>query len=312
MTDSLAAVSPLDPDQQRADSRDSWEGAAGAWGRQADRVREWGMPVSVALVDALDLQPGQRVLELAAGPGDAGFMAAELVRQPDDAGAARSGEAGRRAGGTPAGGTLLSTDGAEAMVEVARRRAAQAGIDNVEFQQLELEWIDLPTASIDAVVCRWGIMLIVDPGAAAQEIRRVLRAGGRAALAVWDEQQRNPWATIPSAAMIELGYAQPPDPGAPGMFSLAAAGVLADLLQDAGFTDVEVAPVSLVRAYDAVEQYVAETAEMSPSFSVTFAGLTGRQQAEVAARIAAAAAPFTAPDGSVRLPGSSLVASAVA
>jgi SAM-dependent methyltransferase len=284
-------VNSLDPDQQRAGSRDAWEGAAGGWGRRADRIREWGMPVSVAMIEALDLQPGERVLELAAGPGDTGFIAAEQVRN---------------------GGTLLSTDGAEAMLEVARRRAAQAGVDNVEFRQLELEWIDLPTASVDAALCRWGIMLIVDPGAAAHEIRRVLRPGGRAALAVWDDQQRNPWATIPNAAMIELGHAQPPDPDAPGMFSLAADGALADLLQDAGFTDVEVLPVSLLRAYDAVEEYVAETAEMSPSFSVTFAGLTGQQQAEVAARIAAAAAPFTAPDGSVRLPGSSLVASAVA
>lgn len=288
-------MSPLDPDEQRAGSRDAWEGAAAGWGRRADRIREWGMPVSAAMVEALNLHPGQRVLELAAGPGDTGFIAAERVRGTDDA-------------GTP--GTLLSTDGAEAMLEVARGRAAQAGIDNVEFRQLELEWIDLPTASVDAVLCRWGIMLIVDPAAAAQEIRRVLRAGGRAALAVWDDPQRNPWATIPTAAMIELGYAPPPDPEAPGMFSLAAEGALSDLLHNAGFTDVEVTPVALVRASDSIEDYIAETIEMSSNFGAAFAGLTGAQQAEVAARITAAAAPFTAPDGSVRLPGSSLVAGA--
>src|ERR1700761_8623925 len=132
------------------------------------------MPVSVAMIDALALQPGERVLELAAGPGDTGLMAAELTRP----------------------GTLISSDGAEAMLDVARARARALGIDNVEFRQLELEWIDLPTASIDAVLCRWGIMLIVDPEAAAQEIRRGLRAGGRAAFSVWDAPERNPWATI--------------------------------------------------------------------------------------------------------------------
>lgn len=293
-------MSPIDPDQQRATSRDAWEGAAGAWGRWADRLREWGMPVSMAMVDALALAPGQRVLELAAGPGDTGLIAAERVRSPDGSDPAR-----------PAG-TLLSSDGAEAMLEVARARAAQAGVDNVAFRQLELEWIDLPTASVDAVLCRWGIMLIVDPDAAAHEIRRVLRSGGRAALAVWDDPQRNPWATIPGAAMIELGHAQPPDPDAPGMFSLAAAGRLAELLQDAGFTGVAVAPVSLMRGYDSVQQYVTETADVSPSFSVSFRELSREQQSEVTARIAAAAAPFTAGDGSLRLPGSSLVASASA
>ncbi len=129
------------------------------------------------------------------------------------------------------------------MLDVARARAAAAGIENVEFRQLELEWIDLPTASVDAVLCRWGIMLIVDPEAAAQEIRRVLRAGGRAALAVWDGAERNPWATIPGQALIVLGHAQPPDPDAPGMFALAAPGRLQELLETAGFVEVSVEPV---------------------------------------------------------------------
>ena len=56
------------------------------------------------------------------------------------------------------------------MLDVARDRAHEFGVENVEFLRLELEWIDLPTASVDAVVCRWGLMLIVDPEAAAQEI----------------------------------------------------------------------------------------------------------------------------------------------
>ncbi len=151
-------MSAIEPEEQRALSREAWERAAQGWGNHAERIREWGMPVSVAMVDGLGLQPGQRVLELAAGPGDTGLMAAELVRP---------------------GGTLISSDGAEAMLAVARERAAQAGIDNVEFRQLELEWIDLETASVDAVLCRWGIMLIVDREAAAQEVRRILKPGGQ-------------------------------------------------------------------------------------------------------------------------------------
>jgi SAM-dependent methyltransferase len=284
-------VAPIDPDQLRADSRETWEGAAGAWGRHADRVREWGMPVSVAMLDALALQPGQRVLELAAGPGDTGLMAAEMIRP---------------------GGTLVSSDGAEAMLDVARRRAADAGLDNVEFRQLELEWIDLPTASVDAALCRWGIMLIVDPDAAAREVRRVLRSGGRAAFAVWDIPAHNPWATIPSAALIELGLAEPPDPEAPGMFSLAGEGRLADLLEGAGFTGVEIEPVALVRRFDAVAHYIHETAEVSPMFSARFRELDAAQRSALADLIAAAAEPFTAADGSLALPGSSLVAGAAA
>ncbi len=210
---------PSIPIKQRAASREAWEQAAAGWGRVADRVRDWAIELSATMVDALALQPGQRVLELAAGPGDTGFMAAELVAP---------------------GGTLICSDGAEAMLEVARQRAAAQGISNVEFRQLELEWIDLPTADVDAVLCRWGIMLVVDSEAAAHEIRRVLKPGGRAALAVWDQPARNPWTTIAGDALIELGFAEPPDPDEPGMFKLAGDGVLRELLESAGLVDVKV------------------------------------------------------------------------
>jgi SAM-dependent methyltransferase len=284
-------VTDTDPDQLRALTRETWETAAAGWGREAEAVRNWGMPVSVAMVESLELQPGQRVLELACGPGDTGFMAAELV-QP--------------------GGRLISSDGAEPMLEVARARAAQLDIQNVEFRQLELEWIDLETASVDAVLVRWGIMLTVDPSAAAHEIRRVLRPGGHAALAVWDARERNPWALIPSMALMELGHAEPPDPDAPGPFALAQEGRLAELLDDAGFTEVEVIPVSLERHYASAQAIVSESANCSPSFGTKYGELTDEQKAEVAAHMIAAAAPYQAPDGSVTLPGVSLVARATA
>jgi SAM-dependent methyltransferase len=283
-------VSSLDPQEQRAASREAWETAAGAWGRLADRVREWGMPVSEAMIRAAALAPGDRVLELAAGPGDTGLMAADVIRP----------------------GTLISSDGAEAMVDVARQRAREAGIDNVEFRQLELEWIDLPTASVDAVLCRWGIMLTVDPEAAAREIRRVLVPGGRAALAVWDDAARNPWATVPIAVMVDLGHMQPPNPQGPGMFRLAGEGRLEELLQDAGFTDVEIVPVALERRYLGADQFVAETLELSHMLGSAYGGLSSEEQAEVAARIAIGLQPFTAADGSLALPGRSLVARAIA
>ncbi len=284
-------MTPVDPDEQRGLIREAWERSAAGWGNRADRIRDWGMPVSATMVDALALQPGDRVLELAAGPGDTGFMAAELIAP---------------------GGTLITSDGAEAMLAVARERAQAAGLTNVEFRQLELEWIDMDAASVDAILCRWGIMLIVDPAAAATEIRRVLRPGGRAAFAVWDEPELNPWATIPARVMIELGHSEPPDPQAPGMFTLAAPGRLAELLQSAGFTDVTVAAVALERRYERLADFVAETAEMSPMFSAVYAALDPGAQAKVSERIVDAAESFAAADGSVLLPGSSLVAVATA
>jgi ubiquinone/menaquinone biosynthesis C-methylase UbiE len=284
-------MSAIDPDEQRSASRETWEQAAAGWGRMADQVRDWGLDLSAKMVDALALQPGQDVLELAAGPGDTGFMAAELVAP---------------------GGTLICSDGAEAMLAVARERAAAQGIHNVTFRQLELEWIDLPTAEVDAVLCRWGIMLVVDSEAAAQEIRRVLKPGGRAALAVWDDPARNPWTTVSSQALIDLGFATPPEPSEPGMFKLAGDGVLRELLLTAGLLDVRVTPVSMERRFDTVDQYLAETLAMSSRFRATYRELELDQQLVLKRRIVRDLKPFTADDGSLVLPGSSLVAVASA
>ena len=280
-----------DPDTQRAETAERWQRAARGWGRRAERIRAWNMPVSAWMIEHLELQPGQRVLELAAGPGDTGFLAAELI--------------------APAG-TLISSDASGPMLEVAQARARQLGIANVEFKQLELEWIDLPTASVDAAICRWGVMLIVDPAAALREMRRVLSSGGRAALAVWAAPHENPWATIPMRTLIDLGHAEPPDPEAPGMFALSAEGRLRELLEETGFVEVAVDSVALVRSADGAREYVAETLDVSMAFAQVYERLDEAGQEEVIQEIARRAEPFAAPDGSLQLPGRSLVASACA
>jgi SAM-dependent methyltransferase len=282
-------VSARDPDALRDEILARWERAAAGWGKHAERMRAFGMPVSVWMIEQTHLSPGQRVLELAAGPGDTGFLAAELIRP---------------------GGTLLSTDAAETMLEVARARAAQLGIDNVEFKRVELEWIDLETASVDVVLCKWGLMFSLDPEAALREARRVLRPGGRIALAAWDEPRVNAWATIPTQALVEFGHIEPPDPDAPGMFVLSRPGRLQELLEAAGFVDVLVTSVVTPRSFDGVAEYVAETREVSSFFGELFDGVTEDQRAEVTSRIEELAKPFTGADGSISFSGRSLVAAA--
>jgi SAM-dependent methyltransferase len=282
-------VAGSDPDSLHAEILERWTRAASGWGKHAERMREFGMPVSVWMVEQARLQPGQRVLELAAGPGDTGFLAAEMIRP---------------------GGTLLSTDATDTMLKVARGRAAALGIDNVEFKRMELEWIDLLTASVDVVLCKWGLMFSVDPEASLREARRVLRPGGRIALAAWDEPPVNPWATIPTQALIDLGHMAPPDPDAPGMFILAAPGVLQELLESAGFVDVIVDSVETSRLFAGVEEYAAETGDVSSTFGEVFRTLSDEQRDDVTRTIASLAEPYRSADGSLVLPGRSLVAAA--
>ena len=250
-----------------------------------------GMPVSSSMIEHVALQPGYDVLELGAGPGDTGFLAAELVG---------------------ASGKLICSDASEKMLGIARRRAQEQGITNVEFRRLELEWSDVETASVDVVLCRWAVMLVLDPAASLQETRRVLRPGGRLALAVWDVPEHNPWAVIPGRALIELGHAQPPEPGAPGMFALADAAYLESMLSQAGFVEVLIEAVDLSRMHASFEAYFEETLDLSQPFARTFASLGEAEQAEVKQIVAALVRPFVEDDGSLRFAGSSLVAAATA
>jgi SAM-dependent methyltransferase len=275
-----------DPDELRTQLLDAWDRQSAGWGRQADRIREHGMPVSVRMLELADLRPGERVLELAAGPGDTGFLAATRIAP---------------------GGTLICSDGSEAMLALARERAVEQGIENVEFRQLQLEWIDLPTASVDAVLCRWGVMLLVDPAAALSECRRVVRPGGRLALAVWDTPEANPWTAVLTRALVDLGLVERPELGAPGMFALAAPGALVEMLEDAGFVEVTVEPVAISRTYANVLAWIGETRDCSMMFGRVWGGLDDSDRQRVRDEVAARAAAFAAADGSLTFPGSSLV-----
>jgi len=284
----------FDADAYRRASLEGWEAAASGWRRQQRAVRELAAPVSHWMIGEISPQPGQRVLELAAGLGETGLLAAELV--------------------APHGGVILS-DQAQAMLEGARERAAELELANVEFQVLDAEWIDLPLASVDAALCRWGYMLMADPAAALAETRRVLRPGGRLALAVWDTLAANPWAALPAQELIERGLAPRPDPAAPplpGPFALGSPERVRELLEDAGFVEVRVDALELLRRHTAFEEFWETTLDISRGFHDT---VLSRPQAEIAQienSLAERLAPYTSVGGALEIPARTLVASASA
>jgi SAM-dependent methyltransferase len=281
----------FDANAHRDESLQGWEEAAAGWVRSQELLREFGAPVSHWMLEATAPQPGQRVLELAAGLGETGLLAAELV--------------------APVGGAIIS-DQAEAMLAGARERAAQLGLANVEFQVINAEWIDMPVASVDVVLCRWGYMLMADPAAALGETRRVLRSGGRVALAVWDSIDRNPWAALPGLELRERGLVPPPEPGTPGPFALGRAEGVHELLDRAGFAEVNVEPLQLHRHHASFEEFWQSTLDLS---RVMHDAVLSRPQAEIVeieAAVKERFEPFKAADGSLDIPACTLVASASA
>lgn len=288
-------MNDFDPDRYRQDSVEQWDAAAPGWDRRQQEMREFAGPVANWLVDALELAPGQRVLDLGAGLGDVGLLASDRVGP---------------------GGSVVIADQSEAMLRLAEQRAKELGAANVQTKRIDAEWLDFELGSLDAIASRWALMLVADPDAALRECRRVLRSGGRLAFSVWDTPARNPWAAAPAMVLAERGLMQlsPPTPGSfrPGMFALADSDALAERVAEAGFAEVTVESLALTRSHADFRDFWETSLDMSPGFHDAVMSCPPTEIEQIEAAVSQALSPFTLPDGSLEIPASTLVAKAEA
>ncbi|HEX4931348.1 MAG TPA: class I SAM-dependent methyltransferase [Gaiellaceae bacterium] len=231
------------------------------------------------MLAALAPGPDDVILELAGGTGELAALLAPRVAR------------------------VICTDFSPAMVDAARRR----GTPGVEPLVLDMQAIDLPDASVDGVICRYGYMLVPDPALAMRETRRVLRSGGRVALATWAGAKRNPWATRYGPVLIERGLLEPPPPGEPGQFALGEPERIESLARAAGFTDVEVEEVAIEFGVAGWEEYRRVVTSLAASLRQTLAGLDEATRAEVDEAARARFEPYADAAGYM-LPGVALVA----
>ncbi|HET9286106.1 MAG TPA: methyltransferase domain-containing protein [Gaiella sp.] len=267
----------------------AWSAVAAGWERQRPLFWEATRIVSERLVDLLDPTPGETILDLAAGPGDTGFLALPRVRP---------------------GGKLLTTDGAPEMLEAARRRAAELALGDgeVSFAVEDAVALSLGDASVDGVLCRWGLMLLADMGAGASEIARVLRPGGRAAIAVWADPAENDWMTAPGRSAVELGLVERPDPESPGPFRLSPEGSLRSLLERAGLEVDVVEDVPLTWRAPTLRDWWDVARDTSRSLALILGRITPAEAEAVRAGAERKLERYVEPDGTLAVPGLARVA----
>jgi SAM-dependent methyltransferase len=273
-------------DQYRRASFEIWEEMAPGWERWRGQLTEGLAPVREWLVSELAPRQGNTVLELGAGTGDTGFAVASIL-----------GKHGR----------LISSDFSPAMVEVARRNGAELGLDIVDYRVLDAERINLDTDSVDGVLCQSTYMLTADPVRALAETRRVLRAGGRVALSVWGPPEHNPWASIGGRILVERGHMALPEPGAPGVFSMANPERTRALLDGAGFTAIRAQNVPVRFAFRDVDDYMRWVMDVAGPFATVVRGLPEAERGELKELLVDAFVPF-AGAGGYSVPGIALCA----
>lgn len=228
----------IDPGEFRAGQRRDWDSAAQGW-------REWQRlivgatgHVSRRLVELAEIEPGDRVLDVAAGFGEPALTAASAVG-PD--------------------GRVTATDLSPAMLAFARERAAAAGFENVDFVESGASSLAFPPNSFDAALSRWGIIFEPEAEAAAARVRGFLEPGAKMAISSWGPPERVPMIAIPMGTATTRLNVPPPPPGTPGPLSRPTPEAITGLLEGGGFSDVEVEEIVVEFEYGSVDEYIRAT-----------------------------------------------------
>ena len=284
----MSSPSSFDAAKYKNAQREQWNKDGAAWRRWNPVLDRWYGEATRQMLDLARIRPGQRILDVAAGAGEPAVSAAERVGPS---------------------GHVLATDISEGIVELARQVARERGLEQVETRAMDGEQLDLPDASFDAVLCRLGLMYMPHPVTALSEWRRVLRAGGRVAVAVFSTPERNSWGAIPASIIRRRAQLPPPVPGQPGPFSLGAPGVLEGLFRQAGFADAEIRAVPVPHRATSAAEYVRVAREAFGGFNAMMAHLPAEERESVWNEVEGAMRSFESPGG-FEVPGECLVAAA--
>jgi ubiquinone/menaquinone biosynthesis C-methylase UbiE len=266
----------FDPVRFKETTREQWQHAAEAWHRWTPTLQTWLGPVTEAMLDLARLEPGMRVLDVAAGAGEPALSAAARV------------------GPT---GSVLATDLSSNILAYAAQVAQERGLANVETRVMDGEHLELPDGSFDAVFSRLGLIYFPDRPRALAEIRRVLKPGGRVVLASFTNPQANRFFSIPIGIIRRRANLPPPAPGLPGPFSLGAPGAMEEALGAVGFRDATARPIAAVLRLPSTAECVRFERESFGALSQMLAGLPEAERAAAWREIEEELAQFEGPSG---------------
>jgi enediyne biosynthesis protein CalE5 len=278
----------IDPVEFRGKQREQWNVAAGGWRRWSELIDSAAGKVSERLVELAGVEPGSRVLDVAAGYGEPSLSAAKVAGSE---------------------GSVVATDIAADMLAYGRERAEAAGLDNIEFVESEVMALDFDPESFDAALSRWGIIFDPDGEGAAARVRGFLKPGARMAISSWGPPDRTPFLGVPMRTAMQRLDVPPPPPGTPGPLSRPSEEALGGLLSGGGFSDVEAEELEVSFTWDSPEDFTTFVKEIAPPISALIDPHPEDVQAETWAAITEAIRERADDDGKVTLANQVFLAS---
>lgn len=276
----MTEAQAFDPIRFKRKARQEWNDAADGWRKWYHIVegKDGGQRHSAKLVALACIRPGASVLDVGGGYGEPSLTAARVV-----------GPKGR----------VVCTDISPGLLAVARERAREAGLGNVELIEADAEQLDFDQESFDAIVSRALLMFLPDVPGTLRRLRSYLKPGGRLAASVWGDKSKVQFATAGSIIADELGL-PPAPPGLPGIFALADQRRLERLAREAGFQDVETGTMAVIFEAATPEQFTEFIRDVAPPFSVLLKDQTPDAREHIWRKVTEAYARFADATGRVR------------
>src|SRR5713101_8307052 len=259
----------------RENLREEWTGerTVAAWRKWHAQIAAFTRGATDAILEAAQLRPGMRVLDLASGVGDPALSIAAEV-----------GPSGR----------VTASDMGPGMISLPEKLARKKGLPNIEFREANAESLPFEDGSYDVLTCRFGVMFFPDLARALRECCRVLKPGGRAAFVAWGKKEQPFFTTTAGIVLRHVPVPPPPpDPDGPSLFMFGELDRLRRALEAAGFSNVhEERRIIAGRWAASVEEYWEQFTEVAAPFRPLIDQLTPEKMAQAKAEIFAALKKF--------------------
>lgn len=264
----MSAPDPAKIQKFRTQLHEEWTGDAtvSAWRKWHAQIAAFSRGATNAILEAAQLHPGLRVLDLASGVGDPALSIAAKIAPS---------------------GRVTATDLGPGMISLAEELASKQGISNIEFREASAESLPFQDQSYDVVTCRFGVMFFPDLLKALKECLRVLKPGGHAAFVAWGKKEQPFFSTTAGILLKHVpAPPPPPDPDGPNLFMFGERDRLRRALGAAGFVNVhEEARIVNGHWAGTAEEYWEQFSEVAAPFRPLIAQLTPERKAAAVGEI---------------------------